>query len=271
MQDTFSLSRHWRVFQIHIIDVLQFRLRSLVWLLIGAVNTIIILLFWWATLQAGGPDTGSIQIPEITSYYVLILLFASIGISHIEEDIAYRDIKKGDLYGYLLKPYPYILKKFQEEVVWRLLSAVWAVVVLSVLIVGGLTLSVSFHPLIWILTALSLLLGLVCSFFMKVCLGLLSIWLTNLSGVMNVYGILEIILAGFVIPLSLFPEQIKSFVLLSPFAASVYYPLQLFTTLQSPKEIAWIFLFQLAWTVVFFLLSRFIFHKGIRYYTGVSQ
>lgn len=122
MSATHTLSRHWQIFEIHVIDVVQFRLRALVWFLLGLINTGIVLLFWWATLRASGSPADAPTLPVITSYYLLMLTMASVIMCHLEEDIAYRDIQKGELYRYLLRPYPYLLKKFHIVIMkWLLI------------------------------------------------------------------------------------------------------------------------------------------------------
>jgi len=266
-----AAGRHWSIFKIHMISVVNFRLRALVWFTVGSMNTLIILLFWWATLQANNPGQTVSQLPAITSYYILLLALSSVTICHSEEDISMFDVQKGNLYQYLLRPYSYILSKFHEEVVWRLLSGSWAVIMLILLSVLGFALAISTDPRIWLLVILSAFLGMLCSFFVKVCLGLLSIWLTNIRGVTDLYSIVEIIFAGFIVPLALLPDLLQQFALLSPFATYVYYPVHLLTSTLPAAEIVQILFLQLFWIGIFWTLSRWMLQKGIRHYTGVSQ
>lgn len=172
---TLGLRRHLRVFQIRLIEVFQFRLRSLMWLFVGGINTVILLLFWWATLSAGQPTNPALTIPAITTYYLLMTTLATTTICHIEEDIAYRDIYKGLIYGPLLRPYPYLLGKFQEEIVWRLLEGFWAIIILAFILLTGFQLQLTDSPTRWVLTIISALLSTLVSFFMKSILGLLAI------------------------------------------------------------------------------------------------
>lgn len=271
MNPAAAVGRHWSIFKIHLIAVVNFRLRALVWFLVGAMNTLIVLLFWWAALQANTPGEQVTELPALTSYYILLMALSSITICHIEDDISSLDVQKGDLYQYLLRPYSYILSKFHEEFVWRLLSGFWAVIMLIMLSVVGFNLIVTSDPRIWLLVIFSTFLGMLCSFFVKVCIGLLSIWLTNIRGFSDLYTIFEIILAGFIVPLALLPDALQKFALFSPFATYVYYPIRLLTTPLPAGEVLQILFLQLFWIAIGWKVSHWLLQKGIRHYTGVSQ
>ncbi len=265
------LKRHWSIFSIHVIDVFQFRLRALVWFLVGSVNTIILLLFWIATLQASQTGTETVSLPYITSYYILLLSLATVSICHIEEDIAYRDIYQGNIHGYLLRPYSYIGIKFQQEIVWRFMAGFWALLTVLILSSLGFSFSITSNPLMIVIAILSILFGTLTSFFLKVTLGLVSVWTTNIRGVMDLYTILEILLAGFIIPLSLFPESVRFLVHLTPLATFVYFPVQILTTSPDISTASGMIALQVFWLLFFFMTSRWIFSKALRQYTGVSQ
>lgn len=265
------LQRHWSVFAIHFSGVMTYRLRTFVWFLVGCVNTVVLLLFWWATLSADPAGASADRLASITSYYVLLLLFATFAICHIEEDVAYVDIHKGHIYGYLLRPYPYLAIKFQQEVVWRFISAFWAVLTIVLLTLSGYTFAVVSSPFLWGLTVVSLVLGMLTSFFLKMCLGLMSIWVTNIRGIMDLYAVLEILFAGFTIPLVLFPVAFQRVVLLSPLATFLYYPVRILTTPLSSVVLAEMIAVQFFWMLFFGVLAQFLVTKGVRHYTGVSQ
>lgn len=267
---TIDWARHFRIFRLHVIDVLQFRLRALVWFLVGGVNTMVLLLFWMATIRAN-PGATDLAVPAITSYYVLLMSLSTFGVCHLEDDISLRDIYKGNIYGYLLRPYPYLLIKFQQEIVWRLLGGFWAMLTLIFIWLIGISLHVTSDPVFWILAVVSIFLGMGVSFFMKVMLGLTAVWLTNIRGIVELFTVFEVILTGFILPLYLFPEQFVGPILALPFASTVYAPVALLTQPLLWSEVARIFALQVFWLVSLGFLARRMFRSSMRYYTGVSQ
>lgn len=239
------------------------------WFVVGSVNTVILLLFWWAVIKADG--NAQFSIPAMTTYYILLFTLATSTICHIEYDIANEDIYKGNLYSYLLKPYSYLLRKFFTEIVWRFTSGFWAILVLTILSSIGLSLSIPNDPSIWLLTAVSAVLGMLVSFYFKTILGLSSIWLTNIGAIMDLFEILSIILGGFVLPIQLMPSPLKEISWFSPFAMSVFYPVHILTTQLSMAEILWMMCTQLFWLVIMFFLAKLTLKLGIKHYAGVSQ
>ncbi len=264
-----ALRKNVAIFSVYLIDVFQYRLRSFVWLLVGSVNVVVLLLYWIASLQASGSTEFSI--PGITSYYIVLLSLSTLVICHIEEDISQMDIYKGQLHSYLLRPYPYFLRKFHQEVVWRLLGGFWASLIVVAMLLFGVKFQITSQWQYVLLTILSVFLGMAVSFFMKVCLGLLAIWITQIRGLMDTMLILEIIFAGFIIPLHLFPMSIKNIALSLPFASTVYAPTALLTQTLSLGEVVQLLGFQVIWLTIFYVLAKSLFSRGVRHYTGVSQ
>lgn len=267
------LSRHLNIFKIRMIEVFNYRLRALVWFAVGLVNTLVLLFFWWAALSGGDSanTNTTLTIPAITTYYLLMTSLATTTICHQEEDISNRDIYKGNLYGYLLQPYPYLLAKFQEEIVWRLLGGFWALLTIIIVTALGFNLTISASPFVWLLTFLSASMGIMVSYFWKSILGLLAIWLTNLQGLLDLEGIFQIILAGFILPLNLLPQPLQNIALFSPWAAPVYYPIAILAQSLPMGTIITFFAMQLFWMIVFGATSKLVFKKGLLAYTGVSQ
>lgn len=266
-----SLTRHLKVLHIQWTKVLEFRLRALVWFIVGGMNTTILLMYWLATLRAGDPQSSLVTLSGIISYYLLMVTVATVTNSHIEEDIAYRDIFRGDIYSYILRPYPYLLLKFQEEIVWRILGGVWALLTIGILFLIGLRLEILLQPHIWLLTFISIALGIGTSFFFKCILGLTSVWLTNIRGAMELAVIVEITLAGFVIPLHLLPGMMKTVALYSPFAVHAYYPVRILSTALSPAEVLKILGIQLFWLLFLGVAANKLYRLALTKYTGVSQ
>jgi ABC-type uncharacterized transport system permease subunit len=200
-----------------------------------------------------------------------MLSLGTISICHIDDDITREDIYLGKFYNYLARPYPYILAKFQQEVVWRLLSGGWALVMLAVLWGFGLPLTMSNRPEIWLLTAASLFLGMLVSFFFKVSLGLASIWLTNTKGLSDLAEIINIIMAGFIIPIHNLPGVLKTIAWWSPFASSIYFPVRILTVDVPLTELVSMLCLQVFWIVLLLFLARQTLKAGIFRYTGVGQ
>jgi ABC-2 type transport system permease protein len=265
------IGQQLRIFRINVIHVFQFRLRALMWFFVGSTNVVILLLYWWAVLRANPSGHAILTIPFITTYYIIMAVLSDFTVCHEEEDISRNDIYKGDFYRYLLRPYPYLLAKFQEEIVWRLMGGFWGVVTVVFVMVVGLQLTLDLNLVNLILVMISLFLGLMVSFFLKAILGLLSIWFTNIHGIMSIEEIISIVLAGFVLPLHLLPHPLQTIAMFSPWAAPTYYPVAILTQSPTADRLLQLFLVQIIWIIVLGVGAQYTLRRGVKAYKGVSQ
>ena len=123
-----------RILNLQIEKLFEHRLRSFIWFLNPLINALIMLLFWRGILHDSGGSIGAWNMSSITGYYFLLMIAGSFLVSHVEEEVAYRDIKDGNIVRYLIKPFSYYTIKFLEEIPYRLLQGFYGVCVLFVLI-----------------------------------------------------------------------------------------------------------------------------------------
>lgn len=262
--------RHLRILMLNAINVLNFKLRALVWLLVGCTNTVIILLFWRSASEGTTLAAGMPSIPVMTSYYILLVTLGTAIISHVEDDVAQRDIQRGGLYVYLLKPYSYLVIKFQEEIFWRVLGGFWALLLFLVL-VSLVPMNFSRDPIVLLAAVVSSLLCLFISYFFKMIVGMMAFWLTYIHGFMELVEVATITLMGGILPISLLPEPLHSLAVFSPFASMLYAPVSLFSGLASREALPRLFLLQFFWLGVMYLTAKVIYKLGSRSFAGVSQ
>ncbi len=265
-----TIRKHYRIFLLHTQYIMQYRLRSFVWMLVGFLSVSTLLIFWNANL-ASNPTSYTVKFDEILSYFLLMLVVGNVLISHSEGEIAQTDIYKGELAKYLLKPIPYIVLKFYGEIVWRLIEGVWSLLIVGGLLFFGLKIHLTASPLIFVIAIFSCLLGLCISYICTVILGLSAIWLTSTKGLFELYEMTLLLFAGYLLPLSQFGGKLQPIALYSPFAAMVYTPVTIlsgkYDTLMAMQMIA----VQLIWAIVFYLGYRVMWTRGVKIFTGAGQ
>jgi len=79
-------------------------------------------------------------------------------------------------------------------------------------------------PLRWLLLFPSLLLAIAVSFGWRFCLNLTSFWIIDHRGVAGIGLLTGFLLSGFVVPLAMWPDGLRTVVALLPFAAMVAIP-----------------------------------------------
>lgn len=266
------MNRYFHVFLRELQTVLETRSRSIVWFLSSITVPLLMLIFWSGATAAKGGSILNWSYPNFATYYLFIALTSSTVVAHIEEDVAFDDINKGELSNYILKPIPYYGFKFFIELPYRIFQgglATAGIFIVSIFAKDLITITNS--PLELFLAIIILILAFILSFTFKMSIGLLAFWFTEIGGVMNTVEIIFSITAGFIIPLEFFPDNLKLLLNILPFSYMIYYPVVAFLGKLDPMSLVKVILIQLLWIVVLGLIYKFIWKKGRSKFTAVGQ
>ena len=217
----------FKIMFLHFEGIFEHRFRSLIWFLIPVVNVLPMILFWTTAIQNNPNISWSMK--SLNSYYLMLIIAMSMLISHIEEDVAETDIKQGELSRYLLKPFPYYWIKLFEEIPYRILQGLYGIgLFLLFSLVFSNFFQINLNSGIIFFGLVSSALAFLLSFTFKMIVGYTAFWMTDNRSVAEAVYILTIILAGQVVPLDLFPSQLRGIVTLLPFASMIYFPVVIF-------------------------------------------
>jgi len=259
------------IFALHFQQILNHRLRSLVWLLIPLANNLTLILFWTGAMK-NSSFAANWTITAATTYYFLLTIAGAMLNSHIEEDVAVLDIQQGDLTRYLIRPFPYYWIKFIEEIPYRILQGTYGILIMIFFTVFfGKFISLTRDPIAILATILMAVMAFFIMFTMKMNLGLSAFWFKDSRGAFELVYIMIIVLSGGVIPLFLFPKILQTIAYLLPFAYTAFFPIlalqgQL-TYLQLLQAIG----MQTIWLGFFIVLNRIMWSRGIKEFTSHGQ
>jgi len=228
-------------------------------------NPVLLLLFWKGSAT-------KINYGYIFSYYLLLMIAGSLLISHIEEEVAFYDIKEGRLSSYLLKPFSYYWLRLLGEMPYRMLQGVYGVIVF-----GGIIIFTHSYNLVttdviklflslWIIT-----LAWFLSFTLQLTIGYIAFWVKDITGLFGSVDILRIVFGGFVMPIAMLPPVFKTASYILPFAYSTYFPVISMQGQLSYSSQILVIGIQLFWLGVLLKLSSFMWKKGIYKFSGVGQ
>lgn len=263
--------RYFRIFLLQTQEVLEARSLSVVWFLTSLTTPILMLIFWSGATAAAGGKIFSWSYSNFATYYLFIALAGSMLTAHIEENIAFEDINKGELSQYILKPFPYYARKFLMELPWRLFQGCLAItgIIIVAFFVKNLV-SVTSSPIVFFLAVFIAILAFILSFTFKMILGLLAFWFTEISGVMNVNEIIFGIASGAIIPLEFFPRSLRMIFDVLPFSYMIYYPIIAFLGKLNITTLLQVILMQLLWIAILGLVYKFTWAKGRKTFTAVG-
>ena len=114
----------------------------------------------------------------------------------------------------------------------------------------------------------SLVMGFFIGFFMETAIGLVTFWWLEVKSVLFVYMLFTYLLSGHMFPLDMLPEPYFSMVKALPMQYLAYFPSAVFLGKVQGQALAQGLLIQLTWVVFFVILSRFLYARGVKQYSG---
>lgn len=116
--------------------------------------------------------------------------------------------------------------------------------------------------------AASLVLGFFLGFFLEASIGLVGFWILEVSSLLFVYMLFSFFLSGHMFPLDMLGEPWRTLVVLSPLQYLAYFPAAVFLEKITGWELVQGLLVGAGWVVFFIVLSRVLFARGVRRYSG---
>jgi ABC-2 type transport system permease protein len=119
-----------------------------------------------------------------------------------------------------------------------------------------------------LLCVVAIALAFTLNFLIQYTFSLVAFWSERASSIQQFWFLFYIFLSGVVAPLSVFPEHVRAIVLWLPFPYLLYFPAALLVDFPLPVLKSSLIL--LAWIVFFFVLNRWLWHRGLRHYSGMG-
>ncbi len=251
-------------------DALAYRANAVIWMLTDTMPIFAVVLVWLAVYQPGQVIQG-FTLERMVTYYLLASALGVVLTPYVEYRLNY-EIRQGLLSQNLVKPMDYHLRLMVEEFSWLIMKGFASA---PFFLVGAWLLRHHLalpHPSAtqWAAFLLSLPLALTIQLGLKISLGSLAFWLGDASGVMNTYWALAGLLQGSVVPLALLPDWLRELSQWLPFRFILSWPVSLLQGTVSEAQVVQGLWTQAAWALGLLLLSRVVWHLGLRSYSAVG-
>ena len=249
----------------------QFQYRAATYMyLVGMVAEPVIYLVVWSTIaDESGGTVGGLTAGEFAAYYIVWTLVRTMNIVFTPYGWEER-IRNGQLSGQLLRPlHPihYDLAEFAGgKIPWVLFYLPIAVV-----------LTLVFHPTFDIrwqevaVFSVAIWGAYLIRTFNQSALGLITVWTTRVGALFQLSIVLELLLSGRLVPLTLFPEWVQTVAWFLPFRWTFYFPIQTLVGDLSNAELLGGLAMQVFWTVVGVGVFSLVWRHAIKRYTAVGN
>ncbi len=111
-------------------------------------------------------------------------------------------------------------------------------------------------------------LAFILRFLIQYTLAMLAFWTERASALEEFWFLFYLFLSGLIAPLEVFPPEVRTFALWTPFPYLVNFPASLLSGL--PVNVGQGILVMLGWCLLFFGLNRWLWRKGLKEYSGMG-
>jgi len=265
------MNKYWHVIKIGIQNTLVYRFNFFARAAFSLVPLIATILLWRTIYGQNGGTVSGYTLGGMISYYLMITVVDAF--TNVNEDdwqIA-GDIKEGNISQFLLKPIDYLTYRFCLFVSGRMVFSALSVIPVGLFIFywrehmaappDAATMGVFF-----VSVALTALLQFLISF----TLALLAFWLLEVSTVIFIVFAFEYIAGGHLFPLNILPPWLAHILNFTPFPYQLFFPVSIYLGQTRGADMWRGLAIQAAWVIVFYLLARVVWSRGIRKYAAVG-
>ena len=115
---------------------------------------------------------------------------------------------------------------------------------------------------------IAIALAFILRFAIQYTFAMLAFWTERASAIQQFWFLFYIFLSGTVAPLEVFPDGVRQFVQWTPFPYMMHFPAALLMGL--PVNFGRSIVIMVVWTGLFLVANRWLWHKGLKQYSGMG-
>jgi ABC-2 type transport system permease protein len=227
---------------------------------------ILSMFYLWKAIYAGREELAGFTWEEMKTY-LFITFLSNAMLSWYSETRISGKILNGSVAMDLLKPLDFQKARLSETLGSSVIEGWVSAAMISIFIVlyAGVLLPANLG--IGVLFIISLVASLLIKFGIVYLSGLLCFWTTSSMGVAWGRAAITNLLSGALIPLTFFPDWLKSVAFLLPFQGIVYIPASIYLGHAQGSEALSLLGLQIFWIVVLWTLGKMMWNWAVRQVT----
>ena len=251
----------------HIGMGVAYRARLTVWIL-SSLFPLLMMAVWLSVVDEVGPTAGW-QTSDFVSYYAGGALLFHTTTSFLTW-VWDADLRSGDMSFKLLKPMDPFHQYLTQEIGLRVvvLSFLLPALIALAFLLPDLTYRLT--PLGWLAAVAAALTGLFLNVLMAMAFATIGFWTTQAGNIYSLWWGVGAFLSGWIAPLDLLPGAVADAARFLPFRSSMGFPLEIMLNRLTAAQRAEGFAVALVWILVFAILYRLGWRRGVRRYQAVG-
>lgn len=255
------------LFRLSWAEMLQYRASVFLWTLWSLTGPIIHLSVWRAIIEAEGPLRGYDR-DSIVAYFLVQSIVYHFTVAWQVWDFSYL-IRSGTFSVRLLRPFDPSHYMVVNNVAFKVINLIWLIPIWT-----GMFLY--FRPeveLTWQRAAgflLSATLAGVLYFLWMHCWTMLAFWTVRASAMFEFFDVIGYLIGGGIAPIAFLPAGLRELAAVLPQYHMGGFPIEVAIGAVDPARVPAGIGITCAWIVVFFVIYRILWHKGLRRYGAVG-
>ena len=273
---THTLRKYYKIFQASLVERMAYRSDFLLGTILRFLPMITTILLWQA-IYAGsgqaslsGSETGiAFRYREMIAYLLLTnisRMFSSM--PGLAGGIA-KDIRDGTLKRYMVQPVDMIGYLFAYRVAHKVAYIITSLIPYALLFYVCRQFFDGFpDALTMVAYVVSLILAFAVGFFFVAAVGMVGFWFLEVTSLLYIVMTLNFFISGHMLPLDLLPQPWSSILKALPFQYMAYFPAVVFLKKVQGWDLVFYLVGELLWAVLFMLLARWLYRRGLRHYSA---
>lgn len=267
----------WTFFQVSINERLVYRGDFMIGTLMRFLPTLTQIFLWWAiydvVAQSGGDSIASYRYGDMVAYYLMVTISRAFSsMPGLTSGIA-NQVRSGEIKKFLIQPIDMqgclLVQRVAHKLVYYLIATLPFALVFFLcrdfFIDGWPAMDVT------IVFFASLILSFLLGFFLESAIGLVSFWFLEVTSLTFIYMLMNFLLSGHMFPLELLPDSpvnVRGFVEFLPFKYLAYFPAAVFLGKVEGVEMYRGLAIEASWVLFFVIVSRIMWIRGVKRYSG---
>lgn len=243
--------------------MLEYRAELFLWALSGSLP-LILMGVWTEAAQSGEFGLSPL---DFTRYFLTVFIIRQFTVVWVIYEFE-KDVVQGRLSPRLLQPLDPVWHHVTSHVSERLARLPFALVLVGLFFV--LYPQAFWVPPIgnFLLFVVAVIFAFALRFVIQYTFALFAFWTERASAIENFWFLLYLFLSGMIAPLEMFPEPVREVVIWTPFPYLIHFPAALLIGLD--EDVVRGFLVTLGWGLLFFVLNRWLWRRGLKQYSGMG-
>lgn len=267
------MNKYWTIFKISFQQEFAYRLNFIMWRVRNVLQIFLIFFLWSTVFSEPGRNFFGYDRTKILTYVFGVLVMKAIVLSARAVDVA-KEVAKGDLTNYLLKPISYFKYWLSRDIASKVLNLSFAVFEFGLLyFILKPQIFIQSDPLFVSFFLISLVTAVFLFFVILFITNAVPFWApeTDWGAQFLVYVIVVEFLSGALFPIDILPAGFQNILYLTPFPYLIFFPLQIYLGKLSYAFVIRGVLIALFWAVVLWFTMRSVWARGLKVYRSEGR